>query len=317
MPFIPRWLKDHFQIKVAMFILAAMLWFLVVTEKSHEYTLHLPIEISNLKSDWVLSAPIPETADVKFMAGGKAMLRLLFVQGPLIRINLASIDYKTSAYSFKHALKTEMVVIPGAIEAVPLEIETPDSVLIQIEESMEIKVPVQPQISIKTADGYTTVGNIRLNPSDVNVFGPKSVVSKLKSISSKPLEITDARRNTELTLTLLQPEDFGIVIDPNQIQAVVQVERIGERVFEGIPLTVKNQPWGRTVLVEPGSVDVTLVGAVSLLADLDSEEIGAWVDHRELNPRKANLAPVHLDLKPEMEILQVIPEEVRLIVRRN
>ncbi len=317
MPFIPRWLKDHFQIKVAMFFLATMLWFLVVTEKSHEYTLSLPIEITNLKPEYILSAPIPTTADVKFVASGKAMLSLMFVQTPSIRISLASIDGDVSRHKFKHAITTELVLIPGTIEAEPLEVITPDSVLIEIDERIEAMIPVSPQVTIETAAGYTRVGRIQLDPEEVLVAGPKTAVMKLTAVTTESIELKSVKRNTEFELNLVKPDDFGVSIDPGQVQALLKVERIGERNFEGIPLTIKNQPWGRTVLVEPGSIDVQLAGAVSLLANLDPKDISAWVDHREANPRSANAVPVHVDLQPDIVMIKVIPEKVRMIVRRN
>ena len=75
---IPHWLKDNFRIKIGLFCLAILLWFLVVTEKTYDHVTEIPIVPTQVKVGKMITNQIPEVALVKFRATGKEMLKLIF-----------------------------------------------------------------------------------------------------------------------------------------------------------------------------------------------------------------------------------------------
>ena len=263
---IPGWLKRNFKIKFGLFILAAVLWFLVVTEQTFDYTIDVPIEITGVKSDKVIANDPPRTAAVKFHATGKALLRLRFLDDPYLHVDLSTINY---FYTFKP--RVDMIVIPGGLEAVPLNIVFPDSIPIVLGERMETKLPVKPNITVKTAPGFVFNGEYEITPTLINLIGPRGELVKIDSV---------------LTVT-------------------------------ATPLKVKNNPRGREVIVDPVSVQIQLSGGVSKLTKISSDDIKAWVDFRDLDMTRGGKAPVKCDEIDALQVIEINPDEVRLIVRRK
>ncbi len=317
MAFIPHWLSDNFRVKASLFLLAVMLWFLVVTERSYEYVLQVPLEIVDLKPGKVVAGPVPETVGVKFQATGKELLRMQFVNSPILRVNPAASEGRSRGKVRRIALRPDMVMIPGGIDAAALEIVGRDSLEVRLDDRMEAELPVVPRITVNIAAGYTAVGEPELSPPQVRVTGPKTAVSKLHSIRTEPFAIENARRNTEATLLLETPSSFGVTVSPDAVEALVKVERITERTLTGVPVTVKNRPRDRTILLEPGTVDARVRGATSILARLDPEAVNAFVDYRRVDVRRSNLLPVKTVPPPGVEVTKTVPGEVRVIVRRK
>ena len=307
-----NWLRTHFRVKLSLFILAVILWLLVVTERIFEYSFEIPLVVTNMKDDKMLIKEIPQYALVKFQSSGKELMRMQFMNKPELHINLATINFE-----FKFPLKPEMVVIPGGLNAVVLDVVTPDSVLFLLDDKLEQKLQVQPNVAVVTLSGYTQVGEIRVRPDSVTVIGPRRKSLELLNIQTANAEIADGKRNTELELELVIPSIYGITVEPTEVKALVRIERIGEKKVIGIPIEVRNNPADRIVLVEPASVDVSISGAISIISSLEKDDLDAWIDYRDYNPRRSNQVPIRLFIEPEVEVGSLMPENVRLIVRRQ
>lgn len=310
--FIPHWLKDNFRIKIGLFCLAILLWFLVITEKTYEHVAEIPIIPTHVKSGRMITNRIPKIALVKFRATGKEMLKLLFFSKPNLQINLSTIN---SNYVFD--INPDMVSIPGGVIVTATEVVYPDSLEFLLDEIYEIEIPVTSNIYVKTSAGYTMTGDIILNPQTVKVVGPKSKLKSLKMIESDSTSLMDAKRNTIINLKLKDLGILGSKIIPSHVEALVNIEKIGEQKIKGVLVTVQNKPDNRDIILEPGSVDVALSGAISIISALVAEDIVATANYLKYNPRKSSRVQVKASTKANADIVEVFPKEVRMIVRRK
>ncbi|MBT3231177.1 MAG: YbbR-like domain-containing protein [Calditrichaeota bacterium] len=306
------WLRTHYRIKLSLFLLAIILWLLVVTERIYEYSFEIPIIISEVKAGKMLIKDVPEWALVKFQTSGKELLRMQYLNKPVLRVDLSTIN---SEYVFPFT--PDMVVLPGGVNAVVLDVVAPDSVLFLLDDKLELKLPVQPNITVEALSGYTQVGEILVEPDSVLLRGPRRKIESIKKIQTIKAEISEGKRNTEIELELVLPSAYGATIEPSKVKALLRIERIGEKEIIGVAIEVRNKPRDRIVLVEPASVDVNISGAISIISKLEKDDLDAWIDYRDYNPRRSNQVPIRLFIEPEVEVGSLLPENVRLIVRRQ
>lgn len=310
--FIPHWLKDNFRIKISLFCLAILLWFLVVTEKTYDYIAEVPLMTTHVKAGKMVTNKIPEVALVKFRATGKELLKLIFFSEPSLQVNLSTISLR---YTFD--IKTDMVAVPAGVTATVVNVLTPDSLEIILDEIFEKEVSVNSNITIKTAPGYIMVGDITLNPSKVKIIGPKGKLLKINSIDSDSTFFIDAKRNTVMKLKLKDLDIAGYRIEPKVVTASVHIEKIGERKIKGIAVKVKNQPANRDIILEPGTVDVLISGAITVISDFKNEDLAATADYRSYNPRRSHRVQVKLEVNSTIDVIEILPKDVRMIVRRK
>ncbi|MDP8240613.1 MAG: hypothetical protein P9X24_16095 [Candidatus Hatepunaea meridiana] len=313
MNFIPCWIRDNFRVKLGLFILATLLWFLVVSQRSYEHSLTIPIQITGLKSGKLIVSEIPEEAKVTFHAQGRELMRMQFYTRPYLRIDLSTIS---RFYTFRPHL--DMVVVPGGLDAKPIDVISPDSIFIKLDDKLELALPVSPRITAVSAAGYTFVGDFEIKPPEATIIGPRSQVVRLDSLETEAVELGKVKRNTVLDLDIILPANvYGARIIPLQVKALIRVERLGESKINQVPIRVINTPRGREVVIDPVSVDVEVTGGISNISNINADSIRAWVDFREYNMTKGGRAPVHIETSLNVGVRGITPENVRLIIRRK
>jgi YbbR domain-containing protein len=312
MKVIPHWLQDNFRIKVGMFSLAILLWFLVVTEKTYDYTFNIPIASVGLKKDRTLARPIPTTARVRFHARGRELLRLIYVNKPYLRLDLETIPRNRIIKP-----KSDMVIIPGGLIISPIEIITPDSIPIQLDDYTQMTLPVEPILQLELTPGYVLVGQPIVEPSTAEVSGPEKAVADLKKVTTELIVREDLKHTIEVPARLVVPEEYGIETNPEIVKVRLRVERLGERSMEGVAITTRSVPSGRELITEPTEVKVQVSGAVSLLAKMQSDDLKAWVDYGDMAQMRPGWLKVHVQAPDGIEVRSVTPASSRVVVRKK
>jgi len=310
--FIPRWFRVNFRIKLGLFALAVLLWFLVVIQRSYEYTITIPIDAGGIKSGKVLVNAIPTEAKVSFRAQGRELLQLKYTSNPHLKIDLSTIS---NFYTFR--LTHEMVIIPRARTVEIINIIEPDSIEVVLDSKLELRLPVSPQVEAKPAPGHTLVGVFEVFPAEIVVVGPRGRIVRLTEIETESVDLTKVKHTTELELNLKKPDIYGITLSPERVKVMVYAERLGERRMSHVPIRVVNIPSGREVVVDPMATEIELKGGISQLADLTVDSVKAFVDFKGFDLLREGRTRVQVETPTGTELISTTPSEVRLIVRRK
>lgn len=306
---MPGWIKQNFRIKMGLFLLATLLWFLVVSKRSYEYAIVIPIEVIGLQPDMTLVNSLPSEALVKFRAAGQSLLSIRFITHPSLRLDVSSVNDSLSI-----PCEPAMVILPGGVNAIVLEIIQPDTIDVKVDKMWRLTLPVIPEINIQPAAGYTVVGNVKVTPPSIQIHGPYSRIRNYSEVLTVPVSLTKLSRNIDITVDLKKFEGFGVKMNPESVTIQVKVERLGERSIIGVPLKTINTPRRREIILEPGSVDIKVSGAISVLTSLLPEDLNVWVNYREFNPNRGGYVPVHVDSDAPIEFEHITPDTVKLIV---
>ena len=311
MKIIPGWLRQNVRIKLGMFMLAVMLWFFVATQRNYERIISVPVKITGMKKNRVITSEVPDRVDVKFQASGRELIRMRFVEEPYLSINLSTIFYY---YTFR--ITPDMIVIPGGLRVIPLDVVQPDSISVMLKEKAEAVLPVTPQLRVNTDAGYILATKPTTIPAQVRVIGPKDQLDELETIKTVFAQVDEARKSGEVVLDLAAPAPYGYRFLPEQVRVIYQVERLTEREFKNVQVSADHVPQGRRLLLEPQTVAISAVGSVTALAALKAANITAWVDYEECN-QVSGRATVHIRLPEGISTKRLVPSEVKVMVRRE
>jgi hypothetical protein len=310
--YIPRWLRVNFRIKFGLFNLALLLWFLVVIQRPYEHIITVPISVSGIKPDKVLVKAIPTKAEVNFRASGRELLQLIYTSNPHLKLDLSTIN---NFYTFH--LNPEMIMIPRARTADIINIIEPDSIEIVIDSKLKLRLPVLPRVNAKPAPGHTLVGEFEVFPSEVNVTGPRGRIVRLSNIETELVDLDKVKHTTELKLNLKKPDIYGISLSTELVKVIVYAEKLGERRMSQVPIKVINIPSGREVVVDPMTAEIELKGGITQLSDLSINSVKAFVDFKGFDMLGGGKTHVQVETPPGVELTDITPPEVRLIVRRK
>ncbi len=299
-------LGKNIRVKMGMFALAVLLWFLVVTERTYEYVIDTPIQLVGLKINKTVAEPIPEYVKVKYNGRGRELIRLMYISKPHLRLDLTTI---TNKHTFK--LKSDMVVLPGGINATVLEIIQPDTIGVVLDERLRLTVPVNVKLDIEPEAGYV-VTQIKSIPNQVEVTGPKQIIDNLKQISTEYKKLEGIKRNTELELNLEIPQEYGLTIHPMKIRTVVNIERLVEKTFINLPIRSPNLQIGKHLIVEPPIATVTVIGGFTALSNLKPEDIIVYFDSSEVNFLNPHTVNLKVACELPVKAVKIVPPGVRI-----
>lgn len=200
-----------------------------------------------------------------------------------------------------------------------VEVVQPDSILIVLGDYLEKLVPVKPQITINLAPGYTQVGEMIVEPTEILVKGVVDAVEAVEVVRSMRRTYNETTEALDFTVGLLHP-DPGSVLDvsPININVKVDVQMIGERRLEEVPVRLTNVPDNLNAFVSPSTVSITVIGGIDFISQIDSRILDISIDYGE------QWSPTNLFVEPQVtlsadliEYRDLVPRQLEIITTRQ
>ncbi len=305
-----KWFQN-IRVKLFSALSAIMIWFFVVTDNTYEYTIDIPVYLNNRPPGWILTESIQDKAKVKFRGTGKSLLSLAYRNKRIV------LDLQKESRTRTFHLNIGMIKGVRVDESlVPLRILSPDSIHIRLDRYAESKLPIISRLSMKPSDGYTQVGSVEFQPDSITVSGPAVLIRNLEYVSTIEKEISHLIKPLNDKVRLEFPSVSTITYEKEDVEFSVDVQRIGEKVIDRIPIQLLNVPIGLTVNVVPSTMAVTLQGGVDLLSNIEADQIQATIDYEHRERYGDEKMPATIKLPEGVNFASVKPQFFELIVNR-
>jgi YbbR domain-containing protein len=279
---IETFASRKFGLRLGAFGLAFLLWVFIVSSEIYEITITMPIEVRNLSEQKALREEVPKTADVRFEGRGRMLLKTIILNRFYKNFKLVlDLDRISDEYEFilndYYREYPQKIVIPNEFDINYVEIQSPREIQIRLDEYAKRTIPIISQIVIKTAPGYVIVGNELIEPSEIQIAGPKEVVEGLTQLFT----VSDTLQNVTIDVS----DYFKFAIPHKQIQLSTQdvkisadIQALSERIISEVPVDVINIPSNYRVFVSPHTVSLTIIGGVEYIQSISSDDISMTID---------------------------------------
>lgn len=303
----------NLKVKLSSFGIALIFWFIIVTANDYSHVIEVQMQVTGLPVGKILVSDIPKKAKIRIDGEGKYLFSLLFFEDASIHLDLSDIDDEAT-----FVLTPEMVFLPRISHDMHVQsIIYPSSVKIVLDDLINKKVPVIDQITCRPIDGFTLVGDIKLVPDSVTLSGPKSTLSKIENIVTKPLILKAQQFAFEGTIELESLADsLRIRTDRKEVSYTGEVQKLLEYTFREIPIRVLNKPAHTELVPIPSSASVTVIGGEHYLLSLKPENFYLFVDYQKipkaiLENEQDGVLIQHKTLS-DVEIVQIFPPHIML-----
>ncbi len=210
-----------------------------------------------------LMTPIPASIHVTLRGPARAIDRLIQTGVVPIEIDLReghreSIGFEPKAFSFPP--ETSITIID------------PPSIDLEWEDVVTRQIPVQAAITGQPADGYIVKGEPDVDPTQLTVRGPVSVIEVMQFARLAAFDVSGLSEGTHRRrIAIDAPPVRARYIGPAAASVTVTVaRRVSEAKFENRPIEVVGVPGAGTL---PRTVDVTVTGAPEVIHALRPEQI--------------------------------------------
>lgn len=216
-----RLLHRNWILKAVAVGLALLIWGAVKAEEPARVTVKdVPIEVVLGDIGWVLAAPpSPPTATVVF-SGPFWELARLSVEKPRIVIPIEEVQDSVEM----RPLRTGWVQIDSDLTRTRIEdIRPPASVLLLFERVTTRLVPVAVRTVGTLPEGTQLGGAIRIDPPVIRVSGPAHRLPQLDSIPLRPIDLSELRSATTLTVEVDTTGLEGLLLSPRSVELAIPV----------------------------------------------------------------------------------------------
>lgn len=279
---------------IGAFSLATVLWLFVKSGDQYTMVLDLPIEARNLNAQKTYLKEVPKYASVMLKGKGRDLFKSYMLQnyaGFKLVLDLEGIsqeyEFILNDYFEENPRK---VVLPSSYKLTFVEVIYPNRIKISLDEIMEKTVPINSNLEISLADGYTQVGLIRFVPDSIIIVGPRAELNNLNEVYTIKDTLIDLSYAYNSNIDLIFPSRL-INGQVSSVEYFLNIQQISERIIVDIPVQVTNKVKGIRVFPSPQTVSLTVVGGVNQISIINPSDISVTVDFKLWNINQSFYEP--------------------------
>ncbi|MEO8232605.1 MAG: hypothetical protein ABI638_09995, partial [Ignavibacteriota bacterium] len=157
---------------------------------------------------------------------------------------------------------------------------SPRQITFNVERTVFKKLKIEAATDVTFNEEFGLATPIRIYPDSVLVAGPLSVLEETSTIKTKLVKLSLLDSKIKIITEIEQPTGFQFT--QNKAELTFDVQRIVEKTFENIKVSIEGLPKDRDVVLIPNNINCSLRGGINILGKIDPEEITASVDYREI-----------------------------------
>ena len=153
-----------------------------------------------------------------------------------------------------------------------------------------------------------------MQPSTVEIFGSNSLLQSIDSVNTTILEFNDLSEPISAFVQL--KEIPGIRFSVNRAKLNVEVQKIVEKSFIGIPIEVKNVPVSKELILYPSKLDIVLRGGINKLGRLTNDSIKVVVDYWEALKEEGGKVEPEIIVPNFTKVISAEPKKLEYIIKQ-
>lgn len=289
-----RFRSRKHSLKVVALFTGTILWFYVLN--ASRIRLEKTVTLQYVLGDNVVFAGKPPQEATVVLEGPRAFMRTMMEREEKILVDISRAPWRDNLRP-KPTLKDEDLKLPFGVK---VEKITPRVLPLRLERKASKVLPVR----------YTLSGDLpadlqllkaQIKPTEVEVVGPRSLISGLKEVLTKPIDVESLYGQNSLGLEWNLPDERLLISRPTSAQLNYQLKaKKANLVLERVPIRILGE--GRMVKEQT----VTLV----LWAPTD---MARRVDKSDLNVQVWAEVPEGIRGKSEVELRAVLPPRLHLV----
>jgi len=301
--------RKNIHIIIISLFFSFLLWGSISLSKDYYITVDIPVNVINFPQGYSSGTKLPDKISAKIRGKG----------WKLIAVNLgAESEYIISAgndtgrkYINLYNSLSENQWLASDMEVLDL---SPDTLSLYIEKVREKKVKIEPDLNLGFKPGYGLATDIKIYPDSINVVGPASYLKNLNSIPTERIEISglDTRTIEQAILKDLP----GMTYDVSNVTVNLDVQKIVDKNFDNLPVSVLDIPSDREVVLLPNRISIGVRGGINILGKLNEDQLKAFVYYRDVVlDTLGNVAP-YVEIPRNTSLIYTRPERLRYIIKK-
>jgi YbbR domain-containing protein len=173
-------------LKLISILLAVILWYFVVSERSGETAISIPLDFRNIPTSLIIIKNPEESINVR-ISGPATRLRGLSPKNVKAIIDLS--DAKPGTAEF--IIQPEHITLPRGLRVTMV---SPASIMLRFDTLLKKSLPVEAILVGKPSEGFKLTG-VSVDPPAVDIVGAQLELRGLQRISTEEVDISGLKKN--------------------------------------------------------------------------------------------------------------------------
>lgn len=296
--------KRKLLLRLFCFVFSIFIWLYVISSAEVEIEKNIPLNLE-IPENYALVDKKFSTLNYK-LKGPRVFVRNILEQKKEISINLKDY-YKKGQKSYSVSLKKYQLSLPIGVKLLGFE---PTKINFKLEKSLTKKIPVTLNYEQENLNEFD-LKKVKISPEFIDVSGARSVIKKLKKITTTLVEMKSLaeKEKVELELNLPNPN-----IKTNVQKVTVNYtldSKLAEFTFTKIPIIFHTRDMIQQAL--PNVANVALKGNKDLINNLDTAKIEVIAKVPAGNSKQKEV-PLIVNLPQGIELLNLEPKSITVLV---
>lgn len=310
-------LKNNKKLRVFILFLSVSLLFWMLIKLSREYT-----GKTNVRLTYV---GIPENKLLQVEPIDKIEITLKTIGFNLLQHKIAKKKVSISLSNLKHKkqsiyyYKTSDVVDVIAKEFSKAEVIAikPDTIFFDLGKSISKKLKVIPDVTIEYQTGFNLLGNLKVEPSEITISGPKAQVDSINTIYTKALELKNVNESINEELLIDKNTKYSRVSYSNtKVVITGVVEKFTERTITS-KFRIINKPNSFKVTTFPKEVELTFQIGLSDFNKINEKDFSVVCDYNESRINEIDYLIPKLVNKPGIvKDVKIMPNKIEFLLEK-
>lgn len=292
-------------------IIASFLWLVHSLNTVYTYTLKIPVTFKNQPQNKKPLFQIPEFLSLDVKASG-LKLALILLKRPFKHLEIDFNTLKSVNRNQNYVLSSSHLNFKSIFNfETQVKHISPDTLYFSEKNGFQKNVPVKIPLYIKCQEGYG-YKKPAINPSFVTLWGDSATISRIDTIYTQALTLSNLNKNVNTQLELLKP---GPQVYTSSGEASIFIE-VAKLVEQTIILPVKDihSSFQQRINIFPSTVKVKFTAIQNSFNEEDTSLFKAMLDSEKIN-RQTKKCPVYLSTYPgHVTIMSIEPPEVEILI---
>jgi YbbR domain-containing protein len=296
-------------LKIVALICAISLWFFVVSSRTYQIEMEIPLRLINLPKILAISSHVPKTVSVLLEGSGMDLIRakqddsFASMDLDLSKAPLGKKEFFLNASHFH--TETSGLYFKGSPRLASLEIE--------IDTRITREIPIRLRTPLHPKESHLIIGPPVMVPPSISISGARSVLTKIYEIntSSEPVSDLDSPDTIQIPLAS-EALPSQVTLSIQSIRLAIDVQERFSVTFKDLPLQLVGAPPSGSFALSPARVSLTLSGGKTELAGISPADINIFIPLSRFQVEFTDSLPPTVTVRQRIESWSTNPKFIHL-----
>ena len=271
--------------------LSGIFWLLLTLNETYEKEYAVPVSITNIPKNAVLTSE--ETDTVKVAIRDKGYTLMTYLYGDII--NKLNMNF----HNYSHNNGTGIVTSQDIQKQLYLQLASGSKITSVKPEKLEFfynygakkKVPVRWSGRVIPEELYF-ISRVAYSPDSVLIYASDQKLDSINMVYTEQLNYANFRDTLRVACELSKIK--GVKMVPDKVNVSFFTDVLTEEYIEGIPVKGINMPEGKVLRTFPAKVKVSFVTGVNVYRNLKREDFTVVADYRDIEKNPTEKCRLYL-----------------------